>query len=168
HSVRLRTTLNIAAALSKLGLVTAIVVAVVHGEQFETRIPFVPGAHLLLRVDSFSLLFASLSTVLWLVTTIYAVGYLEHSTQRSRFFGFFSLSVTSTMGIAMAGNMVTFFVFYELLTLSTYPLVVHDGTPSALRAGTTYLRYTFFGGALLLLGTAALYATAGSVDFVEG
>lgn len=165
---RLRTALNIGAALTKLGFVMVIVVGVLHGHSFQTRIPFLPGADLLLRADSFALLFVSLSTVLWLVTTIYAVGYLEDSPQRSRFFGFFSLSVTSTMGIAMAGNLLTFFVFYELLTLSTYPLVVHDGTPAALRAGTTYLRYTFFGGALLLAGTAALYALAGTIDFTEG
>lgn len=165
---QIRTSLNIAAALTKLALVTIIVVGVLHGQSFQTRIPFLPGADLLLRADSFALLFASLSTVLWLITTIYAVGYLEASMQRSRFFGFFSLSVTSTMGIAMAGNLLTFFLFYELLTLSTYPLVVHYGTPAALRAGTIYLRYTFFGGALLLIGTAALYALAGSIDFTEG
>ncbi|HVK86806.1 MAG TPA: proton-conducting transporter membrane subunit [Kofleriaceae bacterium] len=168
HRTRERTALNVAAALTKLGLVGIILVGVLRGEQFQARIPFVPGADLLLRVDSFALLFVSLSTVLWLVTTIYAVGYLEGSTQRSRFFGFFSLSVSATMGIAMAGNLLTFFVFYELLTIATYPLVVHEGTPAALRAGTTYLRYTFFGGALLLVGTAALYVTVGSIDFVDG
>ncbi|MBC7173380.1 MAG: monovalent cation/H+ antiporter subunit D family protein, partial [Polyangiaceae bacterium] len=121
-----------------------------------------------LRADSLSLLFVTLSAVLWLVTTVYAVGYLEGSPHRSRFFGFFSISVTSTMGVALAGNLLTFFVFYEMLTLSTYPLVVHRGTPESLRAGDLYLRYTFFGGALLLAGVAALYALAGSLEFTEG
>lgn len=168
HRTRTRTVLNIAAAVTKLGLVAIIAWGVLHGERYELRLPFLPGAELLLRADPFSLLFVTLSAMLWLVTTIYAVGYLEGSPHRSRFFGFFSISVASTMGIALAGNLLTFFVFYEMLTLSTYPLVVHRGTPEAVRAGDTYLRYTFFGGALLLLGIAALYALTGTLEFTEG
>ena len=91
-----------------------------------------------LGLIALALLFITLSTVLWLFTTLYAIGYLEGAPHRSRFFGFFSLCVTATMGIAMAGNLFTFFVFYELLTLSTFPLVVHRGTEKAMRAGTIY------------------------------
>jgi multicomponent Na+:H+ antiporter subunit D len=163
-----RTALNLTAALAKLAFTALLGWGVFEGGRFETRFSFVPGADLLLRADSFSLLFVTLSAVLWLVTTIYAVGYLEATPHRSRFFGFFSLCVASTMGIALAGNLLTFVVFYEMLTLSTYPLVVHRGTPEALRAGDVYLRYTLTGGALLLFGAAALYAIAGSVDFVDG
>lgn len=163
-----RTALNIAAAIVKLALVAVIGRGVLDGLVFETRLPFLPGADLVLRADSLSLLFVTLSAVLWLVTTVYAVGYLEGSPHRSRFFGFFSLSVASTMGIALAGNLVTFFVFYEMLTLSTYPLVVHRGTPEALRAGDRYLRYTVSGGAVLLAGVAILYALAGSLEFTAG
>jgi multicomponent Na+:H+ antiporter subunit D len=92
----------------------------------------------------------------------------KHAPHRSRFFGFFSLCVTATVGVAMAGNLFTFFVFYELLTLATYPLVVHRGTEKALRAGHIYLAYTLGGGALLLVGTVWLYGLAGQVDFVHG
>jgi multicomponent Na+:H+ antiporter subunit D len=164
----LRTTLNIAAAVVKLVLVGVIVFGVYAGHTYETRFPFLLGAELVLRADSFSLLFVSLSAVLWLATTVYAIGYLEGSPHRSRFFGFFSVCVASTMGIALAGNLLTFFVFYELLTISTYPLVVHNGTPEALDAGDMYLRYTLAGGAVLLAGVATLYALAGNVDFTEG
>jgi NADH:ubiquinone oxidoreductase subunit 4 (subunit M) len=93
-------------------------------------------------------LFVTLSAVLWLATTLYAVGYLEDSPNRSRFFGVFSLCVSATMGIALAGNLVTFLIFYEALTLSTYPLVVHRGTAKSLRAGAVYLAYTMGGGML--------------------
>lgn len=165
---RTRTTINLVAAVAKLALTGVLAWGVMHGERYETRLPFLPGADLLLRADSLSLLFVTLSAVLWLVTTVYAVGYLEGSPHRSRFFGFFSVSVASTMGIALAGNLLTFFIFYEMLTLSTYPLVVHRGTPEALRAGDTYLRYTFAGGALLLAGVGTLYALTGSVELVEG
>lgn len=72
------------------------------------------------------------------------------------------------MGISLAGNLITFLIFYEMLTLVTYPLVVHRGTEKALRAGRVYLVYTLCGGALVLLGTAWIYALAGPVDFVPG
>jgi multicomponent Na+:H+ antiporter subunit D len=163
-----RTTLNVAAACTKLALVVVMFRGVYAGHRYETRLPFVRGADLLLRADSFSLLFVTLSAVLWLATTIYAVGYLAGSPHRSRFFGFFSLCVASTMGIALAGNLLTFFLFYEILTLSTYPLVIHRGTEAALRAGDVYLRYTIGGGTVLLAGVAVLYTLAGSVEFTEG
>jgi multicomponent Na+:H+ antiporter subunit D len=163
-----RTLLNLTAALLKLVLVAVMFWGVYHGRHYETRLAFLPGADLLLRADAFSLLFVTLSAVLWLATTIYAVGYLEGSANRSRFFGFFSLCVASTMGVAFAGNLLTFFMFYELLTLTTYPLVVHRGTPESLRAGDVYLRYTLFGGAVFLAGVASTYALAGSFDFAAG
>lgn len=165
---RTRTTLNILAAVIKLGLTAYLAWGVTQGLRAETRLPFLPGADLLLRADPFGLLFVTLSALLWLVTTIYAVGYLEGSPHRSRFFGFFSISVAATMGIALAGNLLTFLLFYELLTLATWPLVIHRGTPESLRAGDRYLAYTFFGGALLFGAVAALYALTGSVDFAEG
>lgn len=165
EKVFLRTSLNLAGALSKLLLTGWMLWGVYHGHQYETNVPFLPGLELVLRADPLSLLFISLSGVLWLLTTIYAIGYLEGSPNRSRFFGFFSLCVTSTAGIALSHNLITFLFFYELLTLVTYPLVVHRGTEVARRAGQIYLIYTFFGGALLLLGTAWLYSITGTVEF---
>ncbi|MBU2477719.1 MAG: monovalent cation/H+ antiporter subunit D family protein, partial [Gammaproteobacteria bacterium] len=123
---------------------------------------------LVLHADKLSLLFVSLSSVLWLVTTIYAIGYLETSPHRSRFFGFFSLCVSATVGLALAGNLFTFVIFYELLTLATYPLVAHRGTPEAIRGARIYLTYTLSGGMLLLIGTVWLYAIVGQTSFVEG
>ena len=168
EQVRTRTALNLAGAISKIALTAFMALGVRSGVDYEVRLPLLPDADLLLRADSFSLLFVTLSAVLWLLTTVYAVGYLEDSPDRSRFFGFFSLCVAATMGIALAGNPVTFFLFYELLTLSTYPLVIHRGTPEALRAGDVYLRYTLGGGAVLLGGVAWLMAVAPGLEFTEG
>jgi len=163
--IRLRTTLNLAGALVKLVLVIWMLWGVYNGRHFETRLPLLPDLELVLRAGPLSLFFVSLSTLLWLVTTIYAIGYLEGSPHRSRFFGFFSLCVTATVGVALSGNLITFLIFYELLTLSTYPLLVHRGTEEARHAGKTYLRYTIFGGALLLLGTVWLYSLTGTLEF---
>ena len=164
---RLRTVLNLGGATLKLALIGILVWGVFNEVEYETRLTLAPGMDLVLHADALSVLFVTLSTGLWFVTTLYAVGYLEEGPHRSRFFGFFSLCVSATVGIAMAGNMLTFLFFYELLTLSTYPLVVHRGTPEALRGGRIYLTYTIIGGAVLLAGVAWLRAVAGPLDFTE-
>ena len=165
---RTRTALNLFAAVTKLVLVVGLLIAVDQGREFLWRMPLLPGLDLVLRVDSLSLLFTSLSALLWLLTTFYAIGYLEGSPHRARFFGFFSLCVASTMGIAMAGNLFTFFLFYELLTLATWPLVVHRGTAESIAGGRSYLRYTLFGSSLFLAGLVWLHAETGSQDFIAG
>jgi multicomponent Na+:H+ antiporter subunit D len=164
----LRTVLNLAAAVGKVVLIGLIALQVMAGTVPEFRLPLLIELDLVLRADALSMLFASLSAVLWLVTTVYAIAYLERSPNRARFFGFFSICVTATMGIAMAGNLLTFFVFYELLTLATWPLVVHAGTREALAAGRTYLRYTLGGSAVFLVGLIWLHGLVGAEDFIAG
>ncbi len=168
QSVRLRTTLNLAGAGVKLLLVAVLFLRVAQQEYEELRLPLLPDMELVLRADALSLLFLTLSACLWLLTTIYAIGYLEGSPHRSRFFGFFSLCVSATTGIALSGDMVTFVIFYEMLTISTYPLVVHRGTPAALHAGRIYLAYTLSGGVVLFFATVWLRAIAGPLDFSPG
>jgi multicomponent Na+:H+ antiporter subunit D len=165
---RLRIVLNMTGASIKLILVGVMLWGVAQGNEYAIRHTVIPGLDLVLQVDALALLFVSLSAVLWFLTTVYAIGYLKNSPDRNRFFGFFSLCVSSTVGIALAGNLFTFFFFYELLTLTTYPLVVHRGSQAALRAGNTYLAYTLGGGAVLLVGTVWLYSLAGHGDFQQG
>ncbi|MBK9137156.1 MAG: monovalent cation/H+ antiporter subunit D family protein [Verrucomicrobia bacterium] len=167
ESHRLRTWLNLLGAGLKLVLVAALLRGVYLGKTYAWSFEFLPGLPLALGADANSMLFVTLSTVLWFWTTLYAVGYLEDSPHRSRFFGFFSLCVTATTGIALSANLMTFLIFYELLTVSTYPLVVHRGTRKALQGGRVYLTYTLLGGAILLLAVAWLYSLAGPVPFKE-
>ena len=163
--VKTRIGLNLGGALFKLVLVGIMLWGVFHGHHYETRLPLLPGLDLVLRADALSMLFVVLSSGLWMLTTVYAIGYLEDSPHRSRFFGFFSLCVTATVGVALAGNLITFLLFYELLTLATYPLIVHRGTEAARKAGRTYLAYTIAGGALLLVGTIWLHTLSGTLEF---
>ncbi len=163
--VRTRTALNLGGALLKLALVAGMFWGVSQGQRYEARLPLLDDLDLVLRVGALSLLFLVLSAGLWLVTTVYAVGYLEQSPNRSRFFGFFSLCVTATVGVAMSGNLLTFVLFFEMLTLTTYPLVVHRGTEAARRAGAVYLAHTVLAGALLLAGTVWLYTLTGTLAF---
>jgi len=163
----LRTILNMTGATLKLVAVAIIFWLTFQGWEFEARFPIALGFDFLIRVDLLSLMFVTLSSVLWFITTIYAIGYLEGSPHRARFFGFFSLCVTASTGIALAGNLVTFFIFYEFLTLVTYPLVVHRGTEKSLKAGRTYLWYTITGGTVLFVGVVWMHVIAGPLDFVH-
>ncbi len=165
---RARYILNMSGATVKVVLAAILVWGTLNGTVYESRLPLIPGIDLMFAVSPISLAFAGLSAVLWWVTTVYAIGYFEGAPHQNRFFGFFSLCVTATMGIALAGNPITFFIFYEMLTLVTYPLVVHTGTTEAIRAGRTYLVFTLGGGALMLLGIVWLHVLAGPVEFQTG
>ncbi len=164
---RLRTWLNLLGAGLKLALVLVLLLGVADGQTYEFRWTMVPGLELALGADANAMLFVTLSAGLWFLTTLYAIGYLEDSPNRGRFFGFFSLCVSATTGLALSANLMTFLIFYELLTLSTYPLVVHRGTAASMRAGAVYLAYTLCGGAVLLLAVAWLKSIAGLVNFTE-
>lgn len=108
EQLRTRTALNLAGAIVKLVLVGVMLWGVYHQYRYETRLLLLPGLDLVLRADALALLLMTLSAGLWLLTTIFAIGYLEGSPHRSRFFGFFSLCVTATMGVALANNLLTF------------------------------------------------------------
>jgi len=165
---RLRTWLNLAGAVLKLVFVGLLLQGVATGGSYAWRLQVLPGLELSLVGDALALLFVTLSAVLWLLTTVYAIGYLEGGANRRRFFSFFSLCVTATTGIAMAGDLFTFVFFFEALTWATYPLVVHAGTPAAIEAGRRYLVYTLVSGAVLVLGAVWFQVETGGVAFGSG
>ena len=168
RAARLRTGINLGVASIKVMLVAWLAWKVSQGVIYDVSFTMLPGLDFKLQADPLAILFISLSAILWLITTLYSVGYLERGPHRARFFGFFSLCVAATVGIAMAGNLFTFLIFYELLTLATYPLVIHKGSAEALRAGRVYLTYTLAGGLVLLLGVMGLWVLTGTTDFVPG
>ena len=101
----------------------------------------IQGLQLVLTPEPLGVLFALIASLLWPITTVYAMGYMRghHEKNQTRFFTAFAVSIGSAMGIAMAGNMLTLFVFYEILSVATYPLVTHAGSVEAKRAGRLYL-----------------------------
>jgi multicomponent Na+:H+ antiporter subunit D len=168
EQTRLRSGLNLVGAGLKVLLVGLMLLGVYLGAEYRWGVEVLPGFELTLIGDSLALLFVTLSAVLWLVTTVYAIGYLEGSPNRTRFFAFFSLCVTATTGLAMAGDLFTFVIFYEALTWTTYPLVVHRGSREAIQAGRLYLIYTLTAGAVLIVGAVGLQVLAGTVEFATG
>lgn len=162
---RWRAAINLSFAIVCLLLIATVATQVYAGVSVNIRVAFLPGIDLHLHVDALSMLFGALSGVLWLITTLYAIGYLDTYRNKSRFFGFFGLSVAATLGVAFSANLVTFVIFYEFLTLATFPLVAHKGDDASLKAAKTYLKYTFFGGAALLAGVVWLRLFAGPMTF---
>ena len=132
----------------------------------------VPGLAFAFKLEPLGALFAVVASGLWIVNSFYSIGYMRGNRERNqtRFYICFAFALCGAMGVAMAGNLFTLFVFYEVLTLSTYPLVAHKGDAAAQRGARIYL-LTLLGTSIGLLLTAVMWtwALAGqSLDFVEG
>jgi NADH-quinone oxidoreductase subunit L/multicomponent Na+:H+ antiporter subunit D len=167
----IREAATILTALSTLAVIGSLVPAVLNGTVHVFRLGvFVPGIEIALRADALGMLFALLASLLWLITSFYSIGYMrgldEHA--QTRYFASFAASVGTAVGVAFASNLIALYIFYELLTVATYPLVTHDETQTARRAGRKYLAYTFGGGIAVLTGTAIVFWTTGSVTFTAG
>ncbi|MDH3228326.1 MAG: monovalent cation/H+ antiporter subunit D family protein [Alphaproteobacteria bacterium] len=130
-----------------------------------------PGLSLSFTVEPLGMLFALVASALWIVNSIYSIGYMRGNNEanQTRFYACFAIAISSTMWVAFSGNMLTLFFGYEVLTLSTYPLVTHSGKPEAIQGGRTYLGLllaTSIG--LLLLGVLMTWQVTGTLDFTPG
>lgn len=151
----LREATTFVAAFVKFALVLAMLPIVTGGNVIEfTLIEGFGGivAPIMFRVDGLGMLFALVASSLWIVTSLYAIGYMRglHEHSQTRFFAFFAISLSATLGVAFAGNLLTLYLFYEMLSLATWPLVTHHQDKEARTGGRTYLAY--------LLGTSIGFA----------
>ena len=141
------------------------------GRPTVTLLQMIPGLSLTLSLEPLGMIFAGVASFLWIVTSFYAFGYMRghHEANQTRFFFCFAIAIMSALGIAFSGNMLTLFVFYEVLTISTFPLVTHSGTDEARRAGRVYLGI-LLGTSVTFLLTAMIwtYVEAGTLDFQKG
>ncbi|MDH3561419.1 MAG: proton-conducting transporter membrane subunit, partial [Gammaproteobacteria bacterium] len=168
----LRESVTLIAATLLFGLVVSLAPQVMDGARPAVILaePF-PGLPLALALEPLGLLFALIASFLWLITSVYSIGYMRgHKEQhQTRFYAYFAIALAAVMGVAFAGNMLTLFVFYEVLTLSTYPLVTHAGTDQARRAGRVYLGLLLGTSIVfLLLAIAWTWLLAGTTDFTPG
>ncbi len=168
----LRETWTILAAVAKTVLVWSMLPWVLQGRVPEISLwRITPSVELALRVDTLGLVFAIVASTLWLLTSLYSIGYVrgagEH--KQTRYFASFAMCLHATIGIAFAANLVTFLIFFEMLSIATYPLVIHKETPVALAAGRKYLSFVLPAGLMLLLAvvlTASIHP--GGLDFQAG
>ena len=166
-----RESFSVVAGIVMFAIVCSMIPAVMGGEIVQLEIlEFLPGLSLKFSVDAFGLFFASTSSFLWIFTTFYSIGYMrsleEHA--QTRYFFSFAIAMVGAIGVAFAGNLFTLFIFYEILTVSTYPLVVHEESEEAMSAGRKYLAYLLTAGVFLLFSIAAVYYYTGTTDFSFG
>lgn len=167
----LRESWTILAAFIKMLIVFSMIPAVLSGQVLETApLNIARGISLHLRVDAAGMLFAALASSLWIVTSFYSIGYMRHLKEEHQtgYFASFAVCLSATMGLAFAANLLTFFVFYEILTIATYPLVVHKRNDEAVKGGRKYLSYTLIAGQLFLIGIIWTQTIAGTGDFQAG
>ncbi len=129
---------------------------------------FVNDLSISFKIDGLSMVFAGLVSVLWPLATLYAFEYMEHETRRNTFFMFYSIAYGVTLGIAFASDMLSMYFFYELLTLSTVPLVMHTLKREAVLAARKYLYYSLGGAAFALIGVVFLMIYGDTLEFTLG
>ena len=131
----------------------------------------VPGFEIAFQVEPLGMLFALVASGLWILTTIYAVGYMRghHEKNQTRFFACFAIAIFAAIAAAYSANLFTLFVAYEVMTLSTYPLVTHHGDEKAKRGGRVYLGILLSTSvALFMLAIAWTWKLCGTLDFTAG
>jgi multicomponent Na+:H+ antiporter subunit D len=167
----LRETWSVIASVLKFGIILSMVPAVLEGNYYEwTLCQITDTVGLTLRTDPAGMIFAVLASMLWVPMNFYSIGYMRCNNEKEQtgYFAAFAICMSSVMGIAMAANLLTFFIFYELLTLASYPLVLHKRNEEALMASRKYLIYTLISGQLFLAGIVAVYCISGTMDFTPG
>jgi len=117
--------------------------------------------------DPLGAVFGLIASSLWLFATIYSFGYMEGKHKQRTYYTFLLLAFSVTLGVAFSGNLVALYLFYELLTFVTYPLVIHDRSPEAMKAGSKYILYSLSGAGLILIGMVITYSLAGNLDFTS-
>jgi multicomponent Na+:H+ antiporter subunit D len=159
------------AGVLKFGLIVSMLPVVLQGKTLVwTLIQIVPGVAISFRVDGLGMLFALVASFLWIFTSMYSMGYMrglkEHS--QTRFFSFFAVALSATIGVAFSANLLTLYLFYEILSLATYPLVTHHQDHEARISGRKYLAYilgTSIG--LVLPAMIVCYHLAGTLEFSQ-
>ncbi len=170
-SKNLREAWTILAAVIKFAFVMSMLPTILEGNVIQyTLVSIAPGLIVQFKVDSLGIFFAILASFLWIITSFYSIGYMrslnEHA--QTRYFCCFAIALSATMGVAMSGNMFTTFLFYEIITLCTYPLVAHKETPEALQGARRYLTYLLGTSVAFQLTAVFLtYSAVGTLEFSD-
>ncbi len=153
-------------------LVASLAPQVAAGDRPElVLLEVMPGLALRFEVEPLGMLFALVASALWIVTSVYSIGYMRGNEEQhqTRYYACFAGALASAIGIAFAGNLFTLFLFYEALTLITYPLVTHHGTDEAKRGGRVYLAILIATSIVFLLTVIIwTWSVAGTLDFQPG
>jgi len=167
-----REAVTLTTAIALFVVVLCILALVANGVQPELVLAeLLPGLRIAFKVEPLGALFATVASGLWILTSVYSIGYMRSAGEghQTRFYVCFAIALFSAVGLAFSANLLTLFLLYEVLTLSTYPLVAHHGDEEARRGGRTYLGLLLFTSiALLLLGIVLVWSEAGTLEFTPG
>lgn len=168
---RLRSALVLISSIITFAVIAQMVKPVIgEGVAFSARIDIIIGLHF--KTHPLGMTISALASFMWIFTMIYSFGYMAHEHAQARYYAALNIALGATMAILNAGDLFTFFVFYEIFTLSVYPLVVHEETPEAMEGGKVYLIYLVTGEALVLLSVFLVYGitviTGGSAALTTG
>jgi len=167
--VNIRESITMVASVLCFSIVLSMAPIVLEGKVIRCHLLTVaPGIVFSYKVDAFGLIFAITSSCLWILVSLYSIGYMralkEHA--QTRYFFMFALAIFAAVSMAMSENLITFYIFYETLTASTYWLVAHHEDEEAFFAGRKYLAYLLTSGWILFTATALTYTLTGTTDFV--
>lgn len=133
---------------------------------FEIKVPYLLGTGIWFKVEPIGYIFAFITSFVWFLVTLYSIEYITtKSHERNRFFGFLILTLGATVGIFFTGDLLSLFLFFEMMTFTSYVLVIHDEGKHVLEAGRLYLYMAIGGGLILLMGLLILYHELGSLEF---
>ena len=168
----LREAATIVAAVATFAVTLSLLTAVLDGARPRVALFEVfDGAPLAFAVEPLGMLFALIASGLWIVSSVYSIGYLRANgeSRQTRFFACFAIAIAATLGVAFAANLLTLFVFYEALTLATYPLVTHHGDDEARCGGRVYLGVLMSTSTIFLLpAIVATWLLTGTLEFTAG
>ena len=156
------------AAIICINAIVALIAIFTNDHQAVVLFDFFIQLELVFRIDGMSSLFGGMVSILWVITTFYAFEYMKHEGKEKKFFGFYTMAFGVVLGIAFAGNMFTLYIFYEFLTLSTIPLVMHAMDGKAIYAGKVYITYMMIGASLAFIGFIFIYIYGGNTLFTLG
>ncbi len=162
---------NLLLGVSFLSLAVSMlcVLAVAAGGEAELHLlQFGGSLEVYFHVDPLGRVFAAVITVVWLMAGIFSCEYMRHEKEEKRYFGFYVLVYGVLMALCFSGNLVTYYMFYEMMTLTTLPLIMHNKSREAIMAGLKYLFYSLCGAYLVLFGIYFLNRYAGTLDFTAG
>lgn len=139
----------------------------VMSEKIEIFIPNVMGTGLYFKLDMYRYIFVWLTALIWFLITIYSTQYLISYKNRNRYYLFFMLTYWSTLGVFISQNFLNLFTFFEIMSLTSYPLIIHDEDKCSHEAAETYIIMTVIGGLVLLMGLFLLYDYTQTLDIYE-
>lgn len=131
------------------------------------EIPYVCGMGLHFTLDGFRALYGTIAAFMWFMTTLFSSEYFGHYRNRNRYYLFLLLTLGATEGVFFSADFFTTFVFFEMMSFTSYVWVVHDERPESLRAGATYLAVAVMGGLVMLMGIFLLFDMTGTLNFAE-